>query len=91
MGALAFSPDGRFLVAVALDNVHSVMVFDWRCGTVISQGRGFAGEPPQARFILVLRLSFSCMFQFDIQLQFSSGEVIWSYRLHGTGNTSWAV
>ena len=53
VGALAFSSDGRFLVAVALDNVHSVMVFDWRCGTVISEGRGFAGEPPQARSTLL--------------------------------------
>jgi echinoderm microtubule-associated protein-like 6 len=48
VGALAFSPDGRLLVAVALDNVHSVIVLDWRSGNIISEGRGFAGEPPQA-------------------------------------------
>lgn len=47
IGALAFSPDGRLLVAVALDNVHSVMVFDWRAGVAVSEGRGFTGEPPQ--------------------------------------------
>lgn len=50
VGALAFSPNGKLLVAVALDNFHSVMVFDWRAGTALSEGRGFAGEPPQVRF-----------------------------------------
>eukprot|EP00892_Ulva_mutabilis_P007281 jgi/Ulvmu1/4925/UM203_0004.1 len=47
IGALAFSPDGKLLVAVALDNVHSVIVFDWREGVAVSEARGFAGEPPQ--------------------------------------------
>lgn len=63
VGALAFSPDGRFLAAVALDNVHSVMVFDWRCGTIISEGRGFAGEPPQACSFRLQSCSFNCLFQ----------------------------
>jgi WD40 repeat protein len=47
IGALAFSPDGQLLVAVALDNVHSVIVFDWRINQALSEGRGFAGQPPQ--------------------------------------------
>lgn len=47
IGALAFSPDSKLLVAVALDNVHSVLIFDWRAGVAVSEGRGFAGEPPQ--------------------------------------------
>lgn len=47
--ALGFSPDGALLAVVAMDNYHSVSIYDWRTGRVVGQGRGCAGEPPQAR------------------------------------------
>lgn len=62
IGALAFSPNGKLLVAVALDNFHSVMVFDWRAGIALSEGRGFAGEPPQVRFLIILHARKSLHF-----------------------------
>ncbi|KAF5831718.1 WD40-repeat-containing domain protein [Dunaliella salina] len=45
--ALAFSPSGKHLVAVALDNYHTVSVFDWRNKKEVSSGRGQTGDPPQ--------------------------------------------
>lgn len=44
---LAFSPCGRFLTCVATDNQHTVYVYDWARGKVLSEGMGFSGEPPQ--------------------------------------------
>ncbi|KXZ42689.1 hypothetical protein GPECTOR_124g489 [Gonium pectorale] len=45
--ALGFSPDGVFLTAVATDNAHTVYVYDWRRGRMVSSGRGQVGDPPQ--------------------------------------------
>jgi echinoderm microtubule-associated protein-like 6 len=45
--ALAFSPDGALLTVVTMDNVHTVLVYDWKLCRPISKGRGFTGEPPQ--------------------------------------------
>lgn len=45
--ALGFSPDGARLAAVAMDNAHTVHVYDWRAGRLLAQGRGCTGEPPQ--------------------------------------------
>eukprot|EP00798_Chlamydomonas_sp_ICE-L_P030392 gene30392-35400_t len=45
--ALAFSPSGTRLACVAMDNYHSVYVYDWRKQRVLSNGRGQSGDPPQ--------------------------------------------
>ena len=45
--ALAFSPDGKRLVAVATDNGHTVYVYDWRKQRQLFSMRGQLGEPPQ--------------------------------------------
>jgi WD40 repeat protein len=50
--ALAFSPDGHFLTVVAMDNPHSVTVYNWQRSQVVGQGRGFCGEFPQVSFNL---------------------------------------
>lgn len=47
--ALAFSPTGTRLVAVAQDNYHSVYVYDWRKKRELFSGRGTMGDPPQVR------------------------------------------
>ena len=47
--ALAFSPSGTRLVAVTMDNYHSVYVYDWRKKREIFSGRGTMGDPPQVR------------------------------------------
>ncbi len=47
--ALAFSPDGTKLVAVATDNHHTVYVYDWRKQRKLSEGKGQMGDPPQVR------------------------------------------
>lgn len=72
IGALAFSPEGKLLVAVTLDNFHSVLVFDWRAGVALSEGRGFAGEPPQ----VIVRPS--------LDLHCSEAGMVWSYTLQLT-------
>ncbi|MEW5311518.1 MAG: hypothetical protein WDW38_003227 [Sanguina aurantia] len=45
--AMAFSPDGTLLVAVATDNYHSLYIYDWRRQRVQGSGRGQMGDPPQ--------------------------------------------
>ncbi|GMH43908.1 hypothetical protein BSKO_11842 [Bryopsis sp. KO-2023] len=46
--ALAFSgKEGRLLTAVALDNAHTVSVFDWESGRKLGGGIGYKGVPPQ--------------------------------------------
>jgi microtubule-associated protein-like 6 len=45
--ATAFSPDGRYLSAVATDNNHTIYVHDWQKGKLVFTGRGAVGEPPQ--------------------------------------------
>lgn len=45
--ALAFSPTGQRLVAVATDNQHTVYVYDWRKNRLLSSGKGQMGDPPQ--------------------------------------------
>mmetsp|Transcript_34365 Transcript_34365/g.76299 ORF Transcript_34365/g.76299 Transcript_34365/m.76299 type:complete len:1172 (-) Transcript_34365:306-3821(-) len=45
--ALAFSPSGTRLVAVAMDNYHTVYVYDWRKNRELCAGRGQMGDPPQ--------------------------------------------
>lgn len=46
--ALAFSGQkGRLLTVVAMDDPHTVMVYDWKKGVKISQGVGYRGVPPQ--------------------------------------------
>ncbi|KAK9809912.1 hypothetical protein WJX72_001539 [[Myrmecia] bisecta] len=45
--ALSFSPDGVLLVVVAMDNAHTLSIYDWRRNKLLSQGRGYMGEPPQ--------------------------------------------
>ncbi|KAJ9506292.1 hypothetical protein QJQ45_013870, partial [Haematococcus lacustris] len=47
--ALAFSPTGTRLAAVATDNQHTVYVYDWRKARLLSSGKGQMGDPPQAR------------------------------------------
>lgn len=43
----AFSPDGRYLAAVATDNNHTIFIHDWAKGNRVWTGRGAVGEPPQ--------------------------------------------
>jgi WD40 repeat protein len=45
--ALGFSPDGCLLTVVAMDNAHSVYVYDWRHVKLVGQGHGYAGQAPQ--------------------------------------------
>lgn len=45
--ALAFSPCGKRLAAVATDNYHTVYVWDWRKKRKLSSSRGQMGDPPQ--------------------------------------------
>jgi microtubule-associated protein-like 6 len=45
--ALAFSPCGKRLVAVATDNYHTVYVWDWRKKRKLHSSRGQMGDPPQ--------------------------------------------
>lgn len=45
--AMAFSPDGTLLVAVATDNYHSLYIYDWRRQRLQGSGRGQMGDPPQ--------------------------------------------
>ncbi|GAX82495.1 hypothetical protein CEUSTIGMA_g9922.t1 [Chlamydomonas eustigma] len=45
--ALGFNPSGTRLAAVAMDNYHSVYVYDWRKKRELSSGRGQMGDPPQ--------------------------------------------
>jgi len=45
--ALAFSPCGKRLAAVATDNYHTVYVYDWRKQRKLSSSRGQMGDPPQ--------------------------------------------
>ena len=52
--ALGFSPDGKLLTAVLMDNPHTVYVYDWQTASVVGQGRGYAGEPPQVRLSVSL-------------------------------------
>lgn len=47
--ALAFSPDGVFLTAVATDNSHTVYIIDWRRNKIDGSGKGQMGDPPQVR------------------------------------------
>ncbi|CAG9462264.1 unnamed protein product [Pedinophyceae sp. YPF-701] len=47
VNCVAFSPCGRFLAVVAMDNQHTVQVYDWASGSLLSEGKGFSGEPPQ--------------------------------------------
>lgn len=42
-----FSADGTKLVTVCADNPHTVFVWDWVKGKVITTAGGFQGEPPQ--------------------------------------------
>ena len=45
--ALGFSPSGTRLAAVAMDNYHTVYVYDWRKKRELCSGRGQMGDPPQ--------------------------------------------
>jgi len=45
--ALGFSPDGAHLACVSTDNQHTVFVYDWVRGRIVSEGGGYSGEPPQ--------------------------------------------
>ena len=45
--ALAFSGDGKRLVAVTGDNRHTVCVFFWRSKKLLYQDVGYNGQPPQ--------------------------------------------
>lgn len=45
--ALGFNATGTRLVAVAMDNQHSVYVYDWRKQRVVHTGKGQMGDPPQ--------------------------------------------
>lgn len=47
--SLSFSPNGKKLVCIAMDNSHTVYVFDWRKGEKLSESKGFTGEPPQVK------------------------------------------
>ena len=45
--AMAFSPDGRRLLTVTTDNNHTVHLWDWRAGRLLSVRKGKNGVPPQ--------------------------------------------
>ncbi|KAG2422675.1 hypothetical protein HXX76_015839 [Chlamydomonas incerta] len=45
--AMAFSPDGVYLTAVATDNSHTVYIIDWRRNKIDGSGKGQMGDPPQ--------------------------------------------
>ena len=47
--AMAFNPSGTRLAFVAMDNYHTVYVYDWRKKRELSSGRGQMGDPPQVR------------------------------------------
>eukprot|EP00698_Gefionella_okellyi_P011914 TRINITY_DN3177_c0_g1_i1.p1 TRINITY_DN3177_c0_g1~~TRINITY_DN3177_c0_g1_i1.p1 ORF type:complete len:1137 (-),score=303.33 TRINITY_DN3177_c0_g1_i1:786-4136(-) len=40
VSALAFSPDGKYLVSVGMDNYNTIMVWDWEKGLRVSCERG---------------------------------------------------
>ena len=46
IAALAFSPDGRELVSIGMDNRHTVHVWDWMKGELLQEGLGKNGVPP---------------------------------------------
>lgn len=46
---MAFNPSGTRLAFVAMDNYHTVYVYDWRKKRELSSGRGQMGDPPQVR------------------------------------------
>ena len=46
IAALAFSPDGRELVSIGMDNRHTVHVWDWMKGELLQEGIGKNGVPP---------------------------------------------
>jgi microtubule-associated protein-like 6 len=61
--ALGFSPDGGLLTVVTMDNVHTVLVYDWKQKKSVSKARGFTGEPPQVQHCpLVLQNLLFCTF-----------------------------
>ncbi len=50
--AVGFSPCGERLAVVTGDNRHTTYVYDWRKGTVLCQGVGHNGQPPQVSHLL---------------------------------------
>jgi len=45
--ALTFSTCSKYLITIAMDNSHTVSVFNWRKQSVIFTDKGITGTPPQ--------------------------------------------
>jgi WD40 repeat protein len=44
--AVCFSPDGRRLASISLDNGHTLTLWDWRSGARLAEQRTQPGAPP---------------------------------------------
>jgi len=58
--ALSFSPDGKYLVSVGMDNHYTIVVWDWEKGFRIAQERGGTDRLFMVSFLPTTNMFATC-------------------------------